>query len=81
MKIAELKQRQKPELAKLLKGDKEKLRQLNFDLVAGKVKNVRQIRETKKEIARILTLLNPKFPASASTDAKATAGKQISNVK
>ena len=34
----------------------EKLRQLRFDLSAGKVKNVREIRKFKKEIAQILTL-------------------------
>jgi ribosomal protein L29 len=33
------------------------LRQLRFDLVSGKVKNVKEIRETKKDIARILTIL------------------------
>ena len=36
---------------------KEKIRQLRFDLAAGKVKNVREIRETRKEIARLNTLL------------------------
>jgi ribosomal protein L29 len=46
------------ELQKLLKDDREKLQQLQFDLAAGKVKNVREIRRLKKEIARILTLLN-----------------------
>jgi len=57
MKIVELRQKPKKELERLLKEDREKLRQLNFDLAAGKVKNVREIRGLKKEIARILTLL------------------------
>lgn len=38
----------------------EALRQLRFDLEAGKIKNVRALRETKKDIARIETILNLK---------------------
>ncbi len=57
MKLVELKQKNKEELKKLLQEDRERLRQLRFDLSAGKVKNVREIRNLKKEIARILTLL------------------------
>lgn len=57
MKIKELRQKPKEELQKTLIDDKEKLRQLNFDLSAGKVKNVREVRKIKKEIARILTLV------------------------
>ena len=54
----DLKNRQLPELQKLLVEHREKLRKLKFDLVAGKVKNVREIREIKKIIARILTIIN-----------------------
>ncbi len=36
---------------------RDKLWNLKKDLVAGKVKNVREIKELKKTIARILTLL------------------------
>jgi len=57
MDISELKQKSKDELKKLLQDLRERLRQLRFDLAAGKVKNVREIRKIKKEIARILTLL------------------------
>jgi len=57
MKITELRQKNKPELQKLLEDLREKLRQLRFDLAAGKVKNVREIRKIKKNIAQILTLL------------------------
>jgi len=57
MKITELRQKSKSELQKLLQDSREKLRQLRFDLASGKVKNVREIRELKKDIARILTLL------------------------
>ena len=58
MKIQELRQKNKSELQKLLQDSRERLRQLRFDLAAGKVKNVREIRKIKKDIARILTLLN-----------------------
>jgi ribosomal protein L29 len=57
MKIAELSQKTKSELEGLLNDDREKLRQLYFDLAAGKVKNVREVRKTKKEIAQIFTLI------------------------
>jgi len=63
MKIAELRQKTKNELEKLLQDNREKVRQLRFNLVAGKVKNVRELRKIKKEIARILTLLK-KFNAN-----------------
>lgn len=63
MKIKELRLLSKEELLKKIGDSKEKLRQLRFDLAAGKVKNVREIRQTKKIIARIKTLLNPKAQA------------------
>lgn len=57
MEIKELKQKSETELQNLLKEDREKLRQLRFDLAAGKVKNIRSVRALKKDIARTLTLL------------------------
>lgn len=57
MKISELRQKTKSELEGLLNDDREKLRQLYFYLAAGKVKNVREVRKTKKEIAQIFTLI------------------------
>ncbi len=60
MKAKEFKQKSKDELQKLLQNLREKLRQLRFDLASGKVKNVREIRQIKKDIARILTILCPK---------------------
>ena len=57
MKIVELRQKSKAELSKLLQDSRERACQLRFDLASGKVKNVREIRESKRNIARILTLL------------------------
>jgi len=45
------------ELKKDLGLQREKLENLSFDLAAGKVKNIREIRHLKKDIAQILTLL------------------------
>jgi len=61
MKNSELKQlksKSKEELYKLLLDSSKKLQDLKFNLAAGKVKNVRSVRVLKKDIARILTLLN-----------------------
>jgi large subunit ribosomal protein L29 len=58
MKAVELTQKSKEELEKMVQEGKEKLRQLRFDLAAGKVKNIRQIRLIKKDIARMFTKLN-----------------------
>jgi large subunit ribosomal protein L29 len=57
MEIKELKQLPKEELKRKMEDSREKLRQMRFDLSAGKVKNVREIRQIKKEIARIMTIL------------------------
>ncbi len=57
MKLSELKQKSLKELQKLLQNNQDKLRQLRFDLASGKVKNVREIRQIKKDIARIFTKL------------------------
>ena len=57
MKALEIRQRPKAELKEILGKKREKLRQLRFDLASGKVKNVREIRMLKKDIARILTIL------------------------
>ena len=56
MNVTELRQKSKKELQELLEGQKETLRQLRFDLAAGKVKNVRQIRQLRRTIAQILTV-------------------------
>jgi len=45
------------ELCKILSDKKERTRQFKFDISAGKLKNVREVRETRRDIARILTIL------------------------
>jgi large subunit ribosomal protein L29 len=55
--IRQLRKKTEIELKGNLSNLRGKLKQLRFDLAAGKVKNVREMRKIKKEIARILTLL------------------------
>jgi large subunit ribosomal protein L29 len=57
VKSTDLQKKSKNDLEKLLKEKEERLRILRFSLASGKIKNTREIRETKKDIARILTLL------------------------
>ena len=57
MRVDELRKRSKEELQRMVKESRERLRILRFDLASGKVKNVREVRKVKKDIARILTTL------------------------
>lgn len=56
--LEELKNKSLPELQKNLVDYRERLRKLRFDLAQGKVKNIREIKDIKKIIARILTIIN-----------------------
>jgi len=58
MTAKELKQKTETELQKLLQDSREKLRTIRFNLASAKVKNVREIPQLRKDIARILTVLN-----------------------
>lgn len=51
---------QKEDLPKLLKEKREAIKELRFKSVAGGLKNTKELRENKKEIARMLTILNKK---------------------
>lgn len=55
--IMEFKNKPLAEMEKFLRESREKLRVLKFDLAAGKVKNVKDIRVVKKDIARTLTFM------------------------
>lgn len=58
MKPQDLRKKSKEELERMLLEYREKSRQLRFNLASGKVKNVKEARKIKKDIARILTVLN-----------------------
>jgi len=55
--IQDLKNRSIVELTNLEHESKERLRTLRFDLAAGKVKNVAELHDLKKKIARIKTFI------------------------
>ena len=55
--IQELKNKSAVELSKLLGEERIKLRGMKFDLSLGKVKNVKEVHQTKKLIARLATFL------------------------
>lgn len=56
--LEQLKIKPVAELRKTLMEDRDRLWTMKTDLVAGKVKNVKEIQKIKKQIARILTLIN-----------------------
>lgn len=60
MKLKELRDKSREELETLLMDTRAKLNQLRFDVSARQVKNYKEINQSKKEIARILTLLKSK---------------------
>ncbi len=57
MEIKKLKELNNTEMQKLLASTREKVRDLRFRVSMGQLKDVREIREGRQLIARILTLL------------------------
>ena len=60
MKHEDLRKKAEKELRDMAVSLKEKGRDLRFQLAAGKIKNTREIRQTRKSIARILTVIKEK---------------------
>ena len=60
MDFSDLKNKNVKDLQTLLAGKREELRELRFKVSEKQLKNVVEIGEVKKTIARILTLLNSK---------------------
>jgi large subunit ribosomal protein L29 len=60
MKIEDLRKLNKEELQKNLEDNRKKAQELRMTLATEKVKNIKEIREIKKDIAKILTVLNTK---------------------
>lgn len=59
----QLKSKSQAEMQKELRESQTKLRDLKFDLAAGKVKNVSEIKKLKKVVARLSTLITGKKEA------------------
>ena len=60
MELKELKTKSESDLHRLLAEFRDKIRELRFKDASKQLKNVREIREAKKTVANILTLLNAK---------------------
>jgi ribosomal protein L29 len=58
VKNQEIKNKDRKELERELSEKREKLQSLRFDLISGKIKSAKDIRSTRKEIARALTAIN-----------------------
>lgn len=56
--LKELRGKSKEELEKMLKAQREVVRDLRFKDSNRQLKNVRDLRKAKKEVARIFTVLN-----------------------
>ncbi|EKD24063.1 MAG: hypothetical protein ACD_81C00118G0010 [uncultured bacterium] len=61
--LQQLKSKSHAEMQKELSESQTKLRDLKFDLAAGKVKNVSQIKKLKKVVARLSTMITAKKEA------------------
>ncbi len=61
MKIKELREKSEKELQTMLTENREKLRQARFDLTSKQPKNLKLTGQLRRDIARILTLLNIKI--------------------
>ncbi len=53
------------ELRKLEADFRDKLWKLHEDLKRGKVKNIREVHDFKKDVARVLTVINSKLDKAA----------------
>ena len=60
MTTKELNEKTDKELQDILQSSRDMVRHLRFRVAAKEVKGVRELREAKKTIARILTLLSAK---------------------
>jgi len=60
MKAQELRQKTIEELKELMREKKEKASQLEFGLASAKVKNVKERSAIRKDIARIITIMEEK---------------------
>lgn len=58
MKSQDLQNKSRDELNQLLADLRAKLLKLNFDLADSKLKDTSQLKKTKKDVARAMTMLN-----------------------
>lgn len=58
MKIVELRQKSKDELGTLIREKQSRIEELRFLLRQNKTKNVKEIKNIRKDIARIMTIVH-----------------------
>lgn len=58
MKFKELKAKSKEDLNKILTENKEKIRDARFKSANNQLKNVKEIKKLKRQIAQVLTIAN-----------------------
>ncbi len=58
MKNKELALKSREELLKMIDEKRKRIEDVRFKVTSGGIKNVKELREDKKDIARILTILN-----------------------
>ena len=76
MELKDLKLKTEKELKQILNEFRDKLRDLRFKDANKQLKDVREIRGTKKTIARVLTLLS-KIKVGAAKAAQANKNKEL----
>lgn len=67
VRTKELKAKPTPELERMLTQGRESVRDLRFRIAAKQQKDVREIREAKRLVAQILTLLNDRRRSNKSS--------------
>lgn len=70
MEFKDLKKKEKKELHKILAETRDRIRELRFKDANKQLKNIREIRESKKTVAKIMTLLNLKEDDSVDSEKK-----------
>ncbi len=68
MKAMDLRERSDDELNKTLGDLEEQLFKLRFQKSTGQIEDPQKIREVRKDIARVLTVLSERRPAEAANE-------------
>ena len=66
MKASEIRERSREELDKTLSDLQEQLFKLRFQKSTGQIENPQKIREVRRDIARVLTVINERQVAEAA---------------
>jgi large subunit ribosomal protein L29 len=64
--IADIRKKSDAELEKLLREKRDELQQFRFSIAGTKVRNVKQGQHLRRDIARILTVLNERAHTQAA---------------